>query len=169
MEQYTKSYYFEKLKKYFYIEREVKGTHFSNKTMIIDAIIKPIDMTMWKNKNVAFGIEFKDTQMLSRTFDTKNYTKWLAQSTDYANTEWNNYGYIYILVCPSISQLLPCSVTESYNFTAHLLAQLGIGELQELERHGLTIVLNQTHKIWSETDGVKEGQRYNLQRKFGAR
>jgi len=153
-------YWVKRLSKHFYIEQEVTGKHFSGKNLRIDAIIRPKDTTNWANKDIAFGVEFKDIEFFKSDFDTKNYTKWMKQCVDYANTYFEGYGYLYILICPS-------RTPEKYSFSLHLLSQLGVGQIVDSEYLGVTIMLNQTHKIWSEKNGVMEGKRWKLERKFG--
>lgn len=159
--------YLEILDKDFLCEKEVLGTHFSGKRMRIDAVIKPREPELWKNQDVAFGIEFKDDFMLDRTFDTVNFTKWLAQCMDYSHTEFDGYGYIFIFVCPELVSRV--ALGREHHFLVNLMSQLGIGELKEHKRHGLSLMLSQDHRMWSEKKGVESGKRWKLERKFGRR
>lgn len=167
MEKDFKNLIFERLSEHFYFESEVHGVHFSGKKLRIDHIITPKDTSQWKNKNVSFGIEYKDLERIDG--DTKNFTKWLAQCSDYANTSWGDFGYIHVLICPGIykSQFIK-KIDESW-LLPRVMAQLGVGELKELDNYGLTITLNDSHRMWSEENGVEEGKRWALERKFGSR
>ena len=65
---------------------KVKGRHFSGKQLVIDYIIKPRRPEKWKNKNIVFGLEFKDINRLDNIEDTTDFTKWIAQCVDYSHT-----------------------------------------------------------------------------------
>jgi hypothetical protein len=94
-------------------------------------------------------VEFKtDTR---RTFDTRDYTAWLAQAVTYTHTEWSGYGRLMIFTCPSAVGPLrrvygDCSAT----LVTHLLGQFGVGELAKRGRQGWTLVLHGDHVLWSE-------------------
>jgi len=167
MEEVFKNYIYSQLSQSFDFFPEVKGTHFSGKRLSIDHIIKPKNTDKWKNKDIVFGIEYKDIQRLDG--DTTNFTKWLAQCVDYAHTNWDNYGYIYILACPGIRSTRFIRTVDKSWMLARIMAHLGIGELKEINRYGWTITLNDNHRIWSEEYGVEHGKIYNLKRKFGSR
>lgn len=156
------------LEQHFVVQRRVAGTHFTGKRFILDAVIVPRQPHSWKNRSVAFGVEFKDVVRLRG--DTRNFTKWLAQCADYTNTNWDNYGYVFVFACPSIVDNIP---TASDNEVARILnavmGQLGIGELREDARYGWSLFLHGHHRLWSERKGVEEGRRYWLKRSFGNR
>jgi hypothetical protein len=58
--------YLTDLEPHFYIEREITGSHFSGKRLRLDAVLKPKAASMWKREDVAFGIEFKDTDRFAK-------------------------------------------------------------------------------------------------------
>ncbi len=153
----------------FTISTEVKGCHFSGKKMRLDAVVKPRDVTHWKNKDVSLGIEFKDSERYFTNYDTKNYTKWLAQCVDYTNTEWNDFEYIYIFTCPGILKDIPDNIIQDQMFFTHFFGQLGIGELTEIPGYGLTFALHNTHRMWSKNNGVEQAKTWSLKRKFGSK
>ncbi len=62
---------------------EVRGTHFSGKELRIDYLMKPKSISSWKNKNICFGIEFKNLPNLDKQGDTIEFKIWLAQCIDY--------------------------------------------------------------------------------------
>lgn len=93
----------QELRENFYFYPEVKGTHFSGKRLALDYVMKPKDTTEWKNKNIVFGVEFKDVPALDKKGDTSNFTKWIAQCVDYSHTVWDDFGYLFILTCPGIT------------------------------------------------------------------
>jgi len=156
-----------KLKDHFDFFPEIKGTHFSGKRLSIDHIIIPKNNTEWKNKNIVFGLEYKDVGRIDG--DTTNFTSWLAQCVDYANTNWDEYGYIYILTCPGIRSSEFMQAVDSDWMLARVMGHLGIGELKIIKNYGLTITLQDSHRIWSENKGVESGKKWNLERKFGSR
>lgn len=154
----------ELLKDDFIIVTEVWGTHFSGARLRIDAILKPKDPTKWKNPDVCFGIEFKLAEKLK---DTKDKTLWIKQCIDYANTEWDNYGYLYIFSCPSIFDKLEYAVMGNQWLWNRILSNLGVGRLDMNNYHGWTFYLQDTHRIWSQKGGVASGKNWSLKRKFG--
>lgn len=158
------------LKDNFIFFPEVKGTHFTNKRLAIDYVIKPTDTLGWKNKNVAFGLEFKDVPSLDKKGDTNDFTKWIAQCVDYSHTYWDDFGYLYVLTCPGISTSKFVNAADKDRITARIVGHLGIGELRLNPHHGWTIYLQEQHRIWSEKGGVtSEGKKWSLERKFGSR
>jgi len=168
-EKDIKASYLGKLAEDFNIENEVDGQHFTGKTFRLDAVARPKDSRLWKNPDVALGIEFKDTDRFSRNYDTRDFTKWMAQCVDYSNTRWGDYAYIYIFTCPSLVGGVASGVIGEPMFIENLMGQLGIGELKELPRYGLSFVLHGHHRIWSAKAGVESGKNYSLKRKFGSR
>ncbi|MDJ0737584.1 MAG: hypothetical protein QNJ47_26565 [Nostocaceae cyanobacterium] len=163
--------YLTDLEPHFHIKREVMGTHFSGKRLRLDAVLKPKIASSWKREDVAFGIEFKDTERFAQNYDTKNLTKWLAQCVDYSNTDWDDFGYLYIFCCPSLLDEVPESVLPNPNlmFVRNFMGQMGIGEIKYLPRYGLSILVHGHHRIWSATKGVEYGKTYKLDRCFGSR
>ncbi len=123
--------YLTDLEPHFYIEREITGSHFSGKRLRLDAVLKPKAASMWKREDVAFGIEFKDTDRFAKSYDTKNLTQWLAQCIDYANTNWDNFGYLYIFCCPSLVDEVPESVLSNPMFaTVEIAAPVDEKEIE---------------------------------------
>lgn len=161
--------YLTDLEPHFHIEREITGSHFSGKRLRLDAVLKPKAASMWKREDVAFGIEFKDTDRFAKSYDTKNLTQWLAQCIDYANTNWDNFGYLYIFCCPSLVDEVPESVLSNPMFIRNFMGQMGIGEIKYQPIYGLSILLHGHHRIWSATKGVEQGKNYTLDRRFGSR
>lgn len=172
-ENEIKRMFLDELNQEFHIEQEVKGQHFSGKQMRVDAVLRPRHTAEWKRSDVAFGLEFKDVNRFSRSYDTKNFTKWLAQCVDYSNTKWDRYGYLYIFCCPSLVDEIPESVLPNPMFLRNFMGQLGIGELKRHKvnsvDYGLSILLHGSHRIWSSKRGVEDGRRYALLKKFGSR
>jgi len=153
----------------FAVQEEVKGRHLSGKGMRLDAALRPLKKAGWKNPDVALGIEFKDTSRFSRNYDTKNLTSWLAQCVDYANTSWDDYGFLYVFACPSLVDAVSRNVLGNEMFVRNFMGQMGVGELKEIPKYGLSILLHGHHRIWSQHVGLESGRHYNLKRKFGSR
>jgi hypothetical protein len=167
MEKHFKTEIITKLKSHFDFYPEVKGTHFSGKRLSLDHIIIPKNCPEWRNKNIVFGLEYKDVERIDG--DTTNFTRWLGQCVDYANTKWDNYGYIYILTCPGIRTTEFIQKIDSNWMLARVMGHLGIGELKVLKNYGWSITLHDSHRLWSEIKGVESGKTWNLKRKFGSR
>lgn len=148
----------------FIVNKEVFGTHFSGARLRIDAVLKPKKTSLWKNPNVALGIEFKLKEKLN---GTKDSTAWMKQCVDYANTKWDNHGYLYVFSCPSIfDDLDHCSIGVP-SLWNRFLSNLGVGRVAYNDFHGWTFYLQDTHRIWSERGGVASGKHWSLIRKFG--
>ena len=158
-----------KLEPYFDIYQEVSGKHFSGHRLRIDAVVVPKDKNNWKNPNVALGIEFKDDMRLKN--DMHNYTGWLAQCVDYANTNWDNFGYLYVFACPGIFESMYDTVKAGNVewLFSRVMSQLGVGELRYSQYYGLTFFVQHSHRIWSEENGLERGKDWTLTRKFGSR
>jgi len=112
---------------------KVKGRHFSGKQLVIDYIIKPRRPEKWKNKNIVFGLEFKDINRLDNIEDTTDFTKWIAQCVDYSHTSWDDFGYIYILTCPGVSSSAFIKNAYGETIISKILGHLGIGELKRTD------------------------------------
>lgn len=148
----------------FYIEPQVYGTHFSGARLRIDAVVKPRDVSKWKNPGICFGIEFKLEEKLK---GTKDKTLWIKQCIDYANTRWDNYGYMYIFSCPSIFGKLDQVIQGNQWLWNRILSNLGVGRLDNHKSYGWTFFLQDTHRVWSQREGIASGKHWTLKRKFG--
>lgn len=152
------------LSKDFVIQREVLGTHFSGARLRIDAVLKPKDISLWKNPDVVIGVEFKLEEKLK---STKDKTLWIKQCIDYANTKWDNYGYLYIFSCPSIFDKLEYTVKGDQWLWNRILSNLGVGRLDKNDYNGWAFYLQDSHRIWSQKHGISYGKHWTLKRKFG--
>lgn len=147
----------------FRIQEQVYGRHFSTpRRKRIDMVIYPLDTSDWSNKQVAFGVEVKRDDFHCET-GTGDYCRHFGQSVDYANTEWDGFGYLNILTYPSF---IPQRISDP-EFYRRIAGRLGVGELCFTE-YGLTAFLN-GHNIWCQSLGVVEGKTWGLKRKFGSR
>lgn len=153
------------LSPYFNIETQVRGTHFSSTKLIVDAVLTPKDKSKWKDENVCFGIEFKCESKLE---SIKDNILWINQCIDYADTNWNKYGYIHIFSCPGIFDKLKRSLKDLPLWN-RLISNMGVGTLENHPRYGWTFYLQDSHRIWSQKDGVISGKHWSLKRKFGRR
>lgn len=113
---------------------------------------------------MSFGIEFK---LIEKLNSTKDNTFWINQCIDYANTNWDKYGYIYIFSCPSIFDNIEYAVRGYKWLWNRILSNLGVGRLVHHKHYGWTFYLQDTHRIWSQKDGVIAGKTWSLNRKFG--
>lgn len=88
------------LGQWLHVEREVVGRHCTGRSARLDAVLRPHDVTHWRDSDVAFGVEFK--LPCRESWDTREYTAWAAQMIDYTHVEWTGYGRLPILACPSL-------------------------------------------------------------------
>ena len=150
-----------KLKEFFYIKKQVKGKHLSGKKMKIDAVITPKDTTDWKNKEIAFGINFKLPKKLE---DLHSLISLMGEYVDYSNTKFEGYGFIPILACTAFEVDYTYSDRRTLTAFRHFMNVFNIGEICQIYR-GLTIAFAENY-IWN--DGVAEGgKRWLFKKKFG--
>jgi hypothetical protein len=151
------------LDQHFLIEREVSGRHCSGRSLRIDAILRPRDPSGWKDRDPAFGVEFKLAHQ--KSFDTRDFTDWARQAIDYTHVEWMGYGRLRVFACPSPTAYL--AVLGGEFLMAHLLGQLGVGELAPTDREGWALTMHGNHVLWSEKYGVRAAARWSLRPKIG--
>jgi hypothetical protein len=164
-----------RLSKHFEIYEQVRGTHWSGRRIIIDAIVKPRDDSEWKTKSPSLGIEFKNFRGFRRSFDMKDYTRWWAQCHDYAETDFDGHGYVFVFSYNGFSHYRTrLKDSTSAALAVRFWGQLGVGELEPTRdtyrnRDNLVFTL-QSHKIWSELNGPCGGAKHwSMNRKFGSR
>lgn len=157
-----------RLEQHFHVQREVWGAHFSGKSLRVDAVIRPKDVSEWKNKDAAFAVEFKRYVAADWGGDG---ARWAAQCVDYAHTKWNNYGALHVLIAGGFDpRPIPRDdPKDPSTVMPRMLGHLGVGELRLDPRDGLSIILHGRHKIWMESIGAYEAKRNGLERKWGAR
>lgn len=156
-----------RLASHFDVFEEVWGTHWSGKRVRIDAIITPKDDSEWKTKSPRIGVEFKNFRKFSPSFDMKDYTRWWAQCHDYAETKFDDHGYVYVFSYNGFSHYAQRAGREtSAAFAVRFWGRLGVGEIRPDD---LMFVINGTNKIWSERRGVVDGSRISMERRFGSR
>jgi hypothetical protein len=159
----------------FHIFEQVEGRHWSGKRMRIDAIIKPKDDSEWMTKSPSLGLEFKNFRGFASSFDMKDYTRWWVQCHDYAETDFDGHGLIYVFSYNGFSHYRSRTKSESAAaFAERFWGRLGVGELEPgfdgfQRRPSLTLRINGTNKIWTEDRGVRDGRRMSMERKFGSR
>lgn len=169
MEKDYKIQAFKILEPHFEIYQEVRGKHFSGKSMRLDAIVTPKIKEHWKNPNIALGIEFKPKHRLHS--DTINY-QWLEQCVDYSHSYWDQFGYIFVFVFPNLIDGIrtPITVDEPKRLLTQIMSRLGVGELRFDTNYGLTFFLQGSHRIWSQKQGVESGKTRTLKRgRLGSR
>jgi hypothetical protein len=152
------------LSEFFFIQEQVTGIHLSGKKMIIDAIISPKNKDEWKNKNIAFGVEFKSPTKNDRLHNQMDFMK---QCVDYSYTNFTNYGFIPILSCPRFEIDSTYSDIKSLIALRHFLNTFQVGELDNTYR-GLSIIFADIHFIW-EDGKVSLGKSWGFKKNFGCR
>jgi hypothetical protein len=170
----------ETLAPHWHVHTKVRGRHFADKAIkYVDLIITPRDLASWKDDQVVFGVELKNRRALDQT---NKVMKWLGQCVDYTNSSWEyspdggetwiGAGYIHVFACPSLIDSLPGSeALNRFNdgILCRLMAQLGIGELKLTQRGGWSLVKSGDHILWSQLNGVEDGRKDSVRRKFGSR
>ncbi|MEW1907243.1 hypothetical protein AB0442_02145 [Kitasatospora sp. NPDC085895] len=157
-----------RLDPWFEVSPQVHGRHYTGVDCYVDAVIRPRDPQAWHNPNIAMGIEFKRSAQGSR----KDITSWVAQSIDYAYIEWDGFGRIPVFMCPNpfpSRRSLKDPLDPLGFFVDGLLAQFSVGYVALYRGYGLSLVLQGTHKIWSERYGVREGRNWSLHKRVGSR
>jgi hypothetical protein len=156
------------LSPYFNIHTQVKGV-FNGKNMRIDAVVTPVDTSLWKNKDIALGIEFKSCHLAQ----TKDLTGTVGQLVDYSLTEWDQFGQVPIFTCPGFSHRRTArndDFTSGFNYAfGRLMKEFNIGELLLHHFYGWSFVMADSHDMWTQHTGVSEGKNWCLARKYGNR
>jgi len=160
--------------KYFHVQKECYGKFFCNKCRV-DAIIKPLDVSQWANKEIAFAVEFKhfsDSPNGSGDNDKSlnYYSKQFKQIIDYSYTEWNNYGRLPVLICPPLFNNIKYHgrTSRGMQLIKNCMGQCNVGELVVHSKNGLSIYFNSHHRIWSERWGVSVGKTQQFRIKTGS-
>lgn len=171
-----------RLEPHFHIAREVWGEHCSGQRLRIDAIVRPRQRELWKNPDIALGIEFKALDQLTTW---KACCQWIGQCGDYAHANWDGFGKVWVFASPGLvahkhhawerqNERYPrprgpedaSAETQRYY---HLLNQFQLGELGEDPKYGLSFYVNFLHRLWSEGQGVELGKTHSLDHSVGRR
>ena len=144
------------------IQDEVWGRGPDGKPVRVDAVIRPIDATQWKDPSVAFAVECKSMTRQKQICDRSH---WLRQCVDYTYTNWQGYGFLWVLTFPSVFG--PWYTKSSIEHERHLFGAFGVGEIVN-DRWGGWSIHFSTHRIWSEKQGVVSGSRWTCKKTFGA-
>lgn len=164
----------DRLSKHFRIEEQVQGMHWSGRRLRIDAIVTPLDDSGWKTKSPSLGIEFKNFRGFNPSFDIKDYTKWWSQCHDYAETDFDGHGYVFVFSYNGFSHYRQRGKDSLAAFAIRFWGRLGVGELSLARdgfpsREGLMFSMSDS-KVWSEITGPRDGAKnWNMKRKFGSR
>lgn len=172
-EQTLSSQTLERLSEWFHVDEQVNGMHWSGKKVRIDAILTPKDTSEWKSASPHLGIEFKNFNKFNPSFDIRDYTRWWAQSHDYAESCFDGYGHVYVFTYQCMTRFRQHFSHEAVLIAQRLLGQVGVGELclgrgGFPSRQSLQFSL-QGHTVWCEVEGIKCGKQWSMERKFGSR
>ena len=143
------------LQDHFYINEEVDGSGRWGRKRI-DMIITPKNKTLWKNKNISFGVEFKTPSNCSR----KDFSKLFRQAYEYSETDFHGFGEVPILISPGIQSYF--TNTHEMFVVRGIMARFGIMELDLHHWAGMSILYNGTHRVWSYVKGCEDGKRLNF-------
>lgn len=156
-----------RLAPHFIVHEEAWGTHWSGKRVRIDAIVRPRDDSEWKTKAPKLGIEFKNFRGFNPSFDMKDYTRWWAQCHDYAETDFDGHGRVYVFAYNGfVHYHQRTGDSHASALAVRFWGRLGVGEIDPAD---MMFVINGTNKIWSLSRGVIDGRRMSMERKFGSR
>jgi hypothetical protein len=160
----------ERLAPWFEIRREVVGLHCSGRPLRIDAMLRPRNAGLWRDPDVAFGVEFK---LPREHASLRDYTGWIAQAVSYTHVEWDGYGRRMVLVCPGAASWLDSRPRQDPDrgevmIAKRLTGQLGVGELVLRWTAGLSVLVN-NGSVWSERNGVSNGRNWGLSVRSGHR
>jgi hypothetical protein len=146
----------------FHIEREIRGSHCSGRKLRIDAVLRPIDASNWKDAEPAFGLEFKVPDQET----TRDFTAWMAQAVDYTHTYWHGYGRLKVFMCPS--PFVGLHDREMPGLVCRLLGQLGVGDLCQLPHRGWSLLLHD-EVLWCQKDGPVKAKYWSVRSRVGHR
>jgi len=151
-----------RLDRHFHVRREVPGRHWSGAKLRIDAIITPRDATGWKRPDVAFGVEFKAP---GKYRSMKDMTSVVAQCADYAQTEWDGVGYVYIFLYRFHDSFDPKCI----RCLTRLTSRFFVGALAPSRWRGLGLLHAGDHWVWTEQDGPVLGKTSLMLPSWGSR
>lgn len=160
----------ERLAPWFEVRREVVGQHCSGRPLRIDAMLRPRNAELWRDPDVAFGVEFK---LPGADASLRDYTGWIAQAVSYTHVEWDGYGRRMVLVCPGAASWLDSRPHQDPDrgevmIAKRLTGQLGVGELVLRRTAGLSVLVN-NGSVWSERYGVSSGRSWGMSVRSGHR
>lgn len=164
----------DRLARHFKIEEQVQGMHWTGRRLTIDAIVTPLDDSGWKTKSPSLGIEFKNFRAFNPSIDMKDYTKWWGQCHDYAETDFDGHGYIFVFSYNGFSHYRQRGSSSLAALAVRFWGRLGVGELAPAfdgypRKEGLMFSMSGC-KVWSEITGPRDGAKnWNMKRKFGSR
>ena len=158
-----------RLAPWFHVATEVPGQHPLGATCRVDAVLTPRDPSVWKRQNIALAVEFKALATRGTPGRT-DLTAWMAQAIDYSYVEWDTFGRLPVFMCPSpFTENLSPNMSSIEPFATGLLGQYGVGFLTLYEGTGLSFVIQERHRIWSERYGTEHGRRWSLRPRVGHR
>lgn len=152
------------LSNYFEIKEEVQGRHMTGALVRIDAVIKPKNIGDWKNKDIAFGVEFKSPAKLKSLGGQLHFMK---QCVDYSYSNFESFGFIPIVACHRFSIDETYSNEISLRAFRHFMNQFHVGELDNTYRD-LSIIFADSHYIWQDGK-VHEGKRWRFKKSIGSK
>ncbi|WP_189956825.1 hypothetical protein [Streptomyces alanosinicus] len=162
-----------RLAPWFHIQREVPGRHPTGRPCRIDAVLRPRDAQVWKNPQVALGVEFKSWDSHVADASRKDRIGWVAQAIDYPMVDWEGYGRLPVFMCPDPfvrNRNLPGDgVDDVGHFVDGLLGQYNLGYLTLFNGNGLTMLMYGMNTVWYERHGVSNGRNWTLRPRTGHR
>lgn len=165
----------------FKILKEQAVGYIRDNRVFIDAIIEPIDKSLWKNKNVKFGIEFKSIEKIKQQ---KQINQFIAQCVSYSFTDFKGYDNLLIAACPSsYSKLYRATQDRQYHWSNEygiagrmhrFLGAFGVAEF--VSEAGVVKLILNTNVIWEKSGKEEKGkfikstvERLNMNKYFGRR
>jgi hypothetical protein len=152
------------LDEFFMIEREVHGAHCSGRRLRLDAVLRPREVWGVHDPHPALGVEFKNVRP---SMGLAGFTRWAAQAMDYAHTSWDGYDAMMIFTCPPVTGGLAGLAAAEGWLMAHLLGQVGVGELGKTRNNGWTLRLS-GENVWTQRYGPRRSG-WHLTPKAGSR
>jgi hypothetical protein len=110
--------------------------------------------------------------LAARCAGRTDLTSWVAQAIDYAQVDWQGFGRLPIFMCPSpfTAPIFPDeSMPHVESFASGLLGHFAVGFLTLYEGTGLTLAIQERHRLWSERYGVEQGRRWSMRPRIGHR
>ncbi len=136
---------------WFHVQTEVSGIHpRRTQKLRIDAVLRPRDTAPWYDPDPAFALEFKRSKTSYEHLS--KYTRWIAQSMDYAETDWDGYGYLTVFTCPSVLSSMPYLDDRTEFVLSRVMGQRDVGELG-FTREGWVLRLT-GENYWTQDDGI---------------
>lgn len=144
----------------FEIKKDVWGIHYTGKKVCLDLMLIPKDTSQLRNKKITIGIEVKNP--FTYGSNGRRNSDLFAQCLDYAQSKFDNYEDVIILICPILHNF------ENEIRLSRFLSRFNVGHVK-LYKDSFYFKLGQ-EAFWSNEKGFISNARKSMMKlKIGNR